>query len=627
MSELVQPITFQEENCNKIESDINENHESVSSCSKMLESKGTEKSDQEFDDLHYESNDDQVQEDYEIVMKELQKESYFDKATPRNITQYEKLHPSSKDEKQAPTNNHNLTYRKSNMCNLNNRRIPIKPFNNLQQKSLKRRQSMQTIEKHKTCYKDEQVQNNKNSKPIHYKHIGWIDINTNLFYIHAGRAIGPYNIDLRGDSCFKLVYDSKYSEKAAFDLMIDMTNIAPKRITVPLLLYNLLATLNHLFRIARYEPRTVLWIHGLTGSKKTELGKIFTCIFNRDEEDYIPATFFDTPSSIDPKFTEYKDCAFLLDDYCPTSSYKEKRNMEEIVTKVVRSIGDRTSKSRMNRDMNKQKEFRPLGLCVVTGEDLPTGHSRKARIIGVEVNKDDVNEEILSIHQSHKTAYSTAISNFIKWVANNVDWVVAFIKNEFSFGRQLLKGRYNHARFVDAHIHFEAILKILMEYAVSSGLIDNKRKLTIHNECSKAIAEVILNNNDELYEEGSGKMYLKAIKDLIDSGQERLIKINNISRCKTFKSVGYEDEENIYLHPGTAYQAVFSYYKRESKLFPLSKMKTHEALDDLNVIVTATEKRNGRLKKIRTVKKSLPSLSSNRYLIIKKEQMSKVLYD
>ena len=58
--------------------------------------------------------------------------------------------------------------------------------------------------------------------------------------------------------------------------------------------------------------------------------------------------------------------------------------------------GDRVGRSRMRADTTLNKTYKPRGMAIVTGEDLPKGASSTARYIGVEIKREDINLDILS---------------------------------------------------------------------------------------------------------------------------------------------------------------------------------------------------------------------------------------
>jgi hypothetical protein len=65
----------------------------------------------------------------------------------------------------------------------------------------------------------------------------------------------------------------------------------------------------------------------------------------------------------------------------------------------------------------------PRGLVLSTGEDIPRGHSIRARLLILELSKGGVTPAALSECQAAARAgdYAQAMSGFLRWMASRVD--------------------------------------------------------------------------------------------------------------------------------------------------------------------------------------------------------------
>lgn len=240
-------------------------------------------------------------------------------------------------------------------------------------------------------------------KVTEFQMIGWHKIDKDWVYLHSGGV-------LSGDKKkYKNIYSnlSDYNieinnskRKDAYDEVMKLLDIAPREITLPLLCYTLLSFVNTPLKSINCEPNFILWLHGETGSRKTTIALLFSSLFNKSNSK-VPASFKDTKAAIESKAFEYKDSVLIIDDYHPSSNRMEKIDMESKAQFLIRSIGDRIGKARMNRDMSMQDIRLPRGLAVVTGEDFIDGHSSIARCISIPINRDDIKLKKLTNSQKN----------------------------------------------------------------------------------------------------------------------------------------------------------------------------------------------------------------------------------
>lgn len=279
---------------------------------------------------------------------------------------------------------------------------------------------------------------------VKFNHVGWRVINNKHVYLDGMQAIGSENVDLKSSMNLYIKRDYSLLPEIAWNYSLNMLNISHDvKKTLPLWLYTHIAVIKELFKEAGAEPLFLMWIYGETGAMKTSIAKMFCNIFNRDQE-IISATFKDTVAGVELKYYDYKDSVLLLDDFHPTNSYADKKQMETLASNVIRAYGDGIYKTRGSKYMKKQKEFPPRGLCTITGEDILGGHSNIARCIGIEVARGTYNCEILKAHQMNPLIFSTHLYHFIKWVALNYDDIVNLIRSEYFNFRQINQGKYRH---------------------------------------------------------------------------------------------------------------------------------------------------------------------------------------
>lgn len=456
------------------------------------------------------------------------------------------------------------------------------------------------------------------NEEVEYNQVGWRKINSKYVYLHAGGAIGTKDLTIRG-SKNKLIKSLNINQLESINYSFMLTKISKNdEKAIMMFVYSHLAVIKELFSAAGAKPNFVLWIYGLTGSMKTSVSKVFFNLFNRDDLSKITATFKDTDTSLELKAFEYKDSVLLIDDYHPTSSYSEKKDMQSKASKILRMYGDGISKGRSNKNIEKQAEYPPRGLCVITGEDFLGGESTISRYIGIEVNREEFDEKILAFHQQNPLIFSQHIQYFLLWISNKFEYLLEKIKLRFPEIRNNYYKNFRHPRFGEAYAILDIMIDIIFEYAQN---VKNVEENSLAFEWKNKIIRLIQEHERRTLNEDPAMMYLTAIKELIESGAVKVSRIDEKNADK--KIIGYQDNEKYYLIPKTAYVEITKFWKGQGIEFPVKEGATNKALEKINAIECTRETNNGKEVVRRTKKIRIGNITS-RYLVIYKSIYNKL---
>ena len=360
-----------------------------------------------------------------------------------------------------------------------------------------------------------------------YSHTGWTVQDNKYIYLHSKGGIGSDNIntdiplELSGYSFPKEVRD----KKEAIDLSLETLNLAKHDITIPLLSMTYLAPLVGLIAEGNRTPNFVLWVYGLTGSRKTSASLAFLNHFGNFSSNIPPASFKDTANAIELKAHTLKDSLLLIDDYHPNIDGSDARKLASTAERILRMYGDRVGRSRMRADTTLNKTYKPRGMAIVTGEDLPKGASSTARYIGVEIKREDINLDILSKSQKEHKKLAEAMAIYIDWISKNVELVQSFIDEKFDELKIKYKEETTHGRINDAviwlSISFELLLTFLYEYMFICD--DEIEELRLSNE---QVIKNILKNQEALYRNQEVElMFIDALEEMINLGKLCLLPV------------------------------------------------------------------------------------------------------
>src|SRR5262249_49077380 len=133
-------------------------------------------------------------------------------------------------------------------------------------------------------------------------------------------------------------------------------------------------------------------ISGRTGSGKTELAALLQQHFGAEmSAKHLPANWSSTANALEAVAFAAKDALLTVDDFCPTGSQADIARYHKEADRLFRAQGNRSGRQRCRADGSPRPAKPPRGTIVSTGEDVPRGHSLRARLLVIEVGAKDVN--------------------------------------------------------------------------------------------------------------------------------------------------------------------------------------------------------------------------------------------
>lgn len=464
-------------------------------------------------------------------------------------------------------------------------------------------------------------QNDKNNG--FYKIGSKIGVITSDYIIEDGKVIPKMS-----NSKYKLAYAPNINEAEAFAHVIKMTTIADEKHTIPVLIYVIMSIMYKLFAVCNFKQRFVLWIYASTGSFKSEITKLFSFIYNTDsnfdEEDY--SSTIDTVSSIDLQYKDMGMGILAADDFNSTESRIDMAKMLQMRSKIIRELGERKGKNRSNilkgsDSLSAMKTYKPEVGIVATAEDLPISESDRARLLIVNFNDISVNTDVLTYCQYNRIIYSTAIHHFLKWITEKGDAIFDIIVSNGILYRQKYSKTFLHPRYPDTFVMMLLAIDIFFKYASDKKVSNELHLSNLSQRYASIIYNTVIANSDDILYQKPAYLFLNAIKELIDSKEERVLPVD-YSGINNQKIIGYEDEFHYYIPLSTAMNSVVKFYNRCGRGFPFTDSKTLDDLERLGVIVVTYEGN----KRTRTPKRTFNSIKNKRYLILIKDRIETVLY-
>jgi hypothetical protein len=138
----------------------------------------------------------------------------------------------------------------------------------------------------------------------------------------------------------------------------------------------------------------------------------------------------------------------VIDDFAPQGSNPDVARYHASADKVFRAVGNQAGRGRLDAAANLRDAKPPRSLILSTGEDIPRGHSVRARLLILEVSKGHISSKTLSACQedARMGLYAKAMAGFLQWIATRYEDVHAQLQRKIADRRNSPLLNAAHAR-------------------------------------------------------------------------------------------------------------------------------------------------------------------------------------
>jgi hypothetical protein len=407
-----------------------------------------------------------------------------------------------------------------------------------------------------------------------YTHLGWRKIGEEWVYLHTNGAIGAGGSVPRIDVSVPDVLEpyalpdppTGAALTDAIRASLRFLTVAPLRVTAPVYASIWRAVLGG----SNYSTHLV----GATGKGKTALallalqhqGAGFT-------EKTIPASWESTTNSLEDLAFIAKDTLLLVDDFNPVGSAADVQRKHRDADRVFRGQGNTSGRGRLTASLTQRAPKPPRGLLLSTGEDIPKGHSLRARTNIVEVSPTDVQWEVLTPCQADAKngLYAQAMAGFLHWVAPQYDTIKDTLAGTTLAWRALVPA--THRRTSDLIASLAVGAERFLLFAREAEAISEAERVTLWGKIWQALlasstAQSILQADSDPAQRfvelitsalSSGRAHLAGPtgmepKDYLRWGWKNVVLPNDEGTIKSHgEQIGWTDGENVYLDPESSF--------------------------------------------------------------------------
>jgi hypothetical protein len=360
-----------------------------------------------------------------------------------------------------------------------------------------------------------------------FTHTGWEKKNGEWIYLHAGGAVGAteeIETELpEGLGRYRLP-EKVENMKEAILASLSLLELAPKKITVPLLGHVYLAPMCSPMKQAGIEPSHMVYVLGFTGTWKSSMAAIFLSHYGDFNKNNLPASFEDTKGGYEILASLAKDCLLEIDDYHPPKNQRDKATMEARLEFLSRNQGDRHGKNRMTASSNSLREgHSPAGLVLITGEICPLSGSSLARNLVIKLLAGDIDEKKYELALSQKPLLSQAMVGYLTWLRPQLDDIAKHDAEGFRKLRdkaaKAAKVENRHGRLNETVAHLYMGLSSFVQFALSQDALSHEEGERILLEAWQTLNQIA---DEQTFEAEAGepvKRFFEIIRILETTGR------------------------------------------------------------------------------------------------------------
>lgn len=435
-----------------------------------------------------------------------------------------------------------------------------------------------------------------------YKHTGYAIVDGERVFLNGGYSVtangltDKYSVQMDGKLGRYGFSNEKHSSRYN-TLLVDLPKVAPKSLIYTALAYSFLTPLNAMLQEIGYEPRFILYFIGRTGSRKSTLANLFLSFFGTFREtESAPISFKDTINAAEQAMGVLNSTLTLLDDRIPSINKIINDQQERMEQSVLRAVGDRAGKARMFANGSLRPVFRPVCNLIITAEQAYSnvGESAIARSVSCELKPGDVDLSALTVVQQKANELNECMSEYIQYVLANWDTIAGKIKPMFLSLRDKAQTG-GHGRLAVAVAHLQIGMTIMCDWLKSANAITEEQSNQLEEQAWEIFIALSAEQNRRIYEEKPVKLFLNAVKELMDRGEIRFSDLNE--EYNPIKPIGYEDEYFYYCYPDSIYSEVRKFYAAQDLNFPLGKTALFQQLA-IDKLIETDKNQNTKAKRI-----------------------------
>ncbi|MGZ0079210.1 cell wall-binding protein [Methylomonas sp. ZR1] len=266
-----------------------------------------------------------------------------------------------------------------------------------------------------------------------------------------------------------------------------------------------------------------VWLHGLTGSRKSALAAIAQAFYGDFTARSFPANWSDSANDAEAKSHQSKDGVFCIDDFRPSVNRVEAEKQHAMAERIIRGTGNGAGRGRRTANMQAQAAPFNRSMMIVTAEDLPRGQSLLGRLLILELGRADVDNPTLSKlqHAAQAGRFPGLMSAYLQWLAPRMDR----LKAEFPKVVEQLRNAAIRDGFASSHPRAPEIYSNLlggaetfMEFLEDAGTLTSEQANVVLAELENCLKQAFSEQGAYQTEQDEVERFLQLLRAAFSSG-------------------------------------------------------------------------------------------------------------
>ena len=430
-----------------------------------------------------------------------------------------------------------------------------------------------------------------------FTHLGWRKLGNQWAYLHAGGAITDTgvknNVMVRLPDVlknFELPSPPTGDEiKAAVRASLHLLEVTPDAISVPIYA--------SIWRAPLGSCDFTLHMAGPTGTGKTELAVLaqqhFGTAFNARN---LAAGWSGTANSLEAIAFAAKDALLLVDDFAPQGSQHDVSRTHRDADRLIRAQGNNAGRSRMRSDATLRPTKSPRGLILSTGEDIPRGHSTRARLLVVELTESNLDWKRLTRCQeeAREGHYAKALAGYLQWLAARHDLLQSELRPNVAKLRAQASQSAAHKRTPDIVAQLAVGLHTFLRFAISCKALSQEEGKGYWRRFWNALGVAAAQQREHQRSEEPAARFMGLLNSVLASGAAHFADAKDGHTPNGVKGpcIGWIDGDLALLEPNAAFAAVQRLAREQGDALAVGVKTLWKRMKDRGHTICHDEERN-----------------------------------
>lgn len=424
-----------------------------------------------------------------------------------------------------------------------------------------------------------------------YGHTGWRLIGGVWRFLTASGALGSDGLDpscpvVLGErlSAYRLpdpVAVPADELRAAVRASLDLRHLGPLPVMV--------AQLGAAYRAPLpLLPDTSVFVAGGSGSLKTAVSAVVCQHFGAGlTAKALPAEWKATANALEATAHALSGVLLVVDDYAPQAA-DDPRRLAAAADRVLRGAANTSGRDRLRPDGTLRPAKPPRAQILSTGEDIPPGHSLRARLTITEVDQDTYDRARLTDAQQQGGGgvYALAMAGYIRHLASERDRLPDVLRGAMVATRAGLAVDGQHLRAPEAAASLYLGWKEWLRYAQVIGAVSVQEADTLLSQVHHGVLDLVATQASYTRDASPARQYVTALDAAIVGGGAHLADQTTGGEPKPGKPAAYgwqigpggdtqgdwrprgtcigwvSEDGQVYLDPGAAYEVARTHIAR-----------------------------------------------------------------